>query len=287
MEVMIAVMVIAIGMGGILGAIGTLHRQRGTTDDLRRAREIGELILHSIQAMDWDVLNDRTEVTASLSWSRPLLCYRDQANAAVLCEGNVAHTLDGTVYPPTFMSDAADPGLPEERRIRIGDGQYLVNTGLPGLQVYLEYYRMSAARDITAVTAYPISENRESPGTGLEVRPADGGIFSTYYLDPSDSTWKWSDRLDQPRYDSGTWAASDDPAVLPVPDLETLRGASGVARFQLPDNQAIASQSGVRLGPEDGVGIRIIVSWLDRQRQASPGRREPRMYLVLLSGRKR
>lgn len=254
-EIMMAIGILTVGTAAVVSQMVSLHSNRMWTDDVSDGRYVMDYMIHSLQAMNWDDLNDRTKPEAYLFWARV-----PDADGV----DNDDYSLGDDLNLP-LVAGSQDPT--QVRRLPF-------KTRADGLRVYVEYFRAVTAVDSSgAVLADSANGNA----------PCSGGLLENPFVAGSNTT------LDTTRTLGTANGALAGLSILAKTGgrnvLPALTANGGVAPVLLPAAETVASQVNTRIAEHDPVAVRITVTWIDRA--STPGASPNRLVMTTITGKAR
>jgi type II secretory pathway pseudopilin PulG len=189
LEVMIAVAILASALSMVGGVLYTMHQARAAIDEEIKVQAIAQVMTERLQGARWDDLGrDLADVPGRNAWS-----WHRRATK------QVAYS-DTMVVPPLQEQAAA------ETNDLVKLGILSEPSGVPGLQIYLEYYQMELVEKIAERLAATPSVDPRKVWTEAVGDPVRG-------TSPSDSN-KDSKRIFLPEKPTEVNFATMDPAVV-------------------------------------------------------------------------
>lgn len=130
LEIMIAVAILATALSIMIGTIFTMHQSRAAVDEEIKVQAIAQSLVERLQGARWDDLGkDIASYPGRNAWS-----WHRRATKQVA----YSPTMDPSITPP--MQDNATRDEDDLTKL----GILTERSGVPGLQVYVEYYQMKA-----------------------------------------------------------------------------------------------------------------------------------------------
>lgn len=133
LEIMIAVAILATALSIMLGTIFTMHQSRASLDEEIKVQAIAQTLVERLQGARWEDLGrDISTYPARNAWSWHRRATKQLVHAAA------------ADFPRPLRDQAA---IKEHDLIATGVLNEL--SGIPGLQVYLEYYQMAVMDQVS------------------------------------------------------------------------------------------------------------------------------------------
>lgn len=264
-EVIIASAILATGILFVLGGHMNLMRLRQATDARFQAKVVADTVVNAIASAAWDDLNDRTKPHTWMTWTR-----------------RVDPEADGMANDDEWLGDRGSVGsvassmlvdgaTPETRRwlpraVNADGSVSPMASGLRGLRVYVEYYRASTATDEDgAQMAGP--DGLPMTGGLMQGVPSLGTTAGTILMTTSNASGQGNEPVEGHALLGSTGVVRK---VAGKNQLFRIVTQSGVSELALPADQTIASQTGIRLGENNEVAVRVVVTWLDDESADQP-----------------
>jgi hypothetical protein len=300
---MIASAILATGIFFVMGNMVNLATLRHDSDDVRKAAAIADSVVQSIQGTSWDDLNDRTKPAAYLAWARRVdpenngiadddewLGDRDSAPAMV-ANGTTPESRrmlpqrvadDGTIQPLVSGLDGLRVYIEYYRAVTATDeegARFAGPDGLPLLGGLVQGLIEFAPANPNGNRMLVRTSEDTNANTVLDIGSEDAN--SNGVLDPGED-FNFNGILDAATTEDlngdgmisaieptraqrlgGTGVVDQQSGVNRLPIYTT---QTGVHELMLPADQSITSQAEVRLGANDPVAVRIVVTWIDSMR---------------------
>lgn len=221
MEVMVSVLILAIAMTSALSSMSTVEQNRRGLDYDERATLVLQLVVGKLRNTGWgdlgqvDIAKHRRVVPSALS-------------PEVVTDANGA-----TVTLP----NPANPPLTEKDLISSSVGVLNTAIGLPGLQVYVEYYRMGIYDRLNDLN-----------NQGMDSRTAWKALVGGYRL-PKQIPSTIPPPTDVLAKDLVLWQGTNNLRLAALITGKGNRGRAGA-------NPPVANTM------DDGVLVRVVVSWI-------------------------
>lgn len=284
-EVIIASAILASGILFVLGGHMNLVRLRQTTDSQFQAKLVADVVVNAIAAAAWEDLNDRSKPHTWLTWTRRV----DPEGDGMANDDEWLGDRDSTSGVANAM--LVNGTTPETRRwipqAVLADGTSApMISGLRGLRVYVEYYRAFTATDAEGVRM-----------TGPDGLPMTGGLIQgvasqgttagTILMTTSTPSGLENEPVQGQALIGGGGIV---PQTGGINRLYRIVTQSGVSELALPADQTVASQIGTRLGDNDPVAVRVVVTWFDESADrpsTDPENTAMRRYQEIVTVRRR
>lgn len=160
LEIMIAVAILATALSIMMGTIFTMHQSRASIDEEIKVQAIAQNLVERLQGARWDDLGkDISTYPGRNAWSWHRRATKQLAHSP---------TMDPAITPP--MRDFATRDEDDLTKL----GLLTEPSGVPGLEVYLEYYQMKVIDTVAArLEADPKLDPRQA-WTALVGDPSQG-----------------------------------------------------------------------------------------------------------------